>query len=254
MQHKSFTSPQGLNLTYSETDGAKGAKTLLIHGFSGSRYKDWIDTGWMDLLEKAGRHAVAIDNPGHGDSDKPQDIACYSLEQMAANAAALMDHLGWDKADVVGYSMGGMIAMTFAWSQHDRLNKLVVGGVGEKALQPSLIPEFLINEMRRDDLENSPMAQMLTMWRDDGQDLLAMACCGEGISGGADGKKIAAVDVDAIAVAGGADNLAVNPQAVADVLKAKKLAVLDGVDHVACIPHQDFKAETFAHWGEAMPN
>ena len=56
---------------------------------------------------------IALDNRGHGKSDKPYDPAQYGLE-LVDDVVRLMDHLGIAKAHVVGYSLGGFITLKLA--------------------------------------------------------------------------------------------------------------------------------------------
>jgi len=69
---------------------------------------------WLPLITHLGKHAtiLAYDCRGHGRSGKPQGP--YTVAQFADDLADLMDHVGWDKAAVVGNSMGGCVALAFA--------------------------------------------------------------------------------------------------------------------------------------------
>ena len=108
----SFAS-NGVDIAY-ELYG-QGDPILLIHGFASNGFVNWRSTSWVDLLEKAGRMVVTIDNRGHGKSDKPHDPEKYGLE-MVRDAIRLLDHLEIKKAHVVGYSMGGLIAQDYPWA------------------------------------------------------------------------------------------------------------------------------------------
>jgi pimeloyl-ACP methyl ester carboxylesterase len=107
--------------------GAGGQPLLLLHGFTGAK-EDF--TPWLDALAARGFHAVAPDQRGHGDSDKPEDEGAYSLDQFAADALALVDALGWSSFHLVGHSMGGMIAQHLVFLADDRVESLVLMDTG----------------------------------------------------------------------------------------------------------------------------
>eukprot|EP00850_Spirogloea_muscicola_P012675 SM000083S22722 [mRNA] locus=s83:109283:112005:+ [translate_table: standard] len=72
------------------------------------------------------RQCCAFDNRGVGRSSMPKDKSLYTTEIMARDAIALMDHLRWDRAHVVGHSMGGMIASKIATLAPDRVSSLAL--------------------------------------------------------------------------------------------------------------------------------
>ena len=78
----------------------------------------------------AGRRVIALDNRGHGASTKLYDPAAYHSRLMAADLAALLDHLELQRADVMGYSMGARIAAFLALESPQRLRSVVFGGLG----------------------------------------------------------------------------------------------------------------------------
>jgi len=117
----------GINIRYF-SDG-QGEALVLIHGFSGSAETAWINSGVFDALADAGFRVIALDNRGHGGSDKPHDPASYGVN-MAEDVRRLLDHLGLERAHVVGYSMGGKIANTFRSRHPQRVITLTLGGYG----------------------------------------------------------------------------------------------------------------------------
>src|SRR5262249_41050521 len=106
----------------------EGEPVVLIHGLSSSARINWQMPGIVSLLSKKYR-VIALDMPGHGESDKPANNEAYGLE-MVEDVARLLDHLKIQKAHIIGYSMGGMIAVKFMARHQERVLSGVVGGMG----------------------------------------------------------------------------------------------------------------------------
>jgi pimeloyl-ACP methyl ester carboxylesterase len=106
----------------------QGEPVLLIHGFTSSIQGQWAVPGVLKALAQDYR-VIALDNRGHGQSDKPHDPKQYGPE-MVEDAVRLLDHLRIDKAHVVGYSMGGTIACKLLVTHPDRLLSVTLGGSG----------------------------------------------------------------------------------------------------------------------------
>ncbi|HEX4978975.1 MAG TPA: alpha/beta fold hydrolase [Acidimicrobiales bacterium] len=97
--------------------GRAGRPLLLLHGFPAAK-EDF--AGHLDSLGDLGFHAVAPDQRGHGESDKPGDPSAYSLDILADDALALADALGWRSFTLLGHSMGGMVAQRVAVREQRR--------------------------------------------------------------------------------------------------------------------------------------
>lgn len=122
----------GSDLHY--VDAGQGPTVALIHGLLGS-HRNWDHL--VDALA-AERRVVAPDLLGHGASAKP--MGDYSLSSHAAMLRDLFDHLGIASATLVGHSLGGGIALQFAYLFPDRVDRLVLvssGGLGRE-LSPLL--------------------------------------------------------------------------------------------------------------------
>lgn len=109
----------GININYSVQ--GKGEPLVLIMGYSGDQ------AGWMfqRRVFKKYYRVITFDNRGVGKTDKPG--GSYSTKMMADDTVGLMDHLGINKANVLGVSMGAMIAQVLAINYPERINKLVLG-------------------------------------------------------------------------------------------------------------------------------
>ena len=106
----------------------KGEPVILIHGLYASAKTNWELPGVAAELAKR-YQVVALDNRGHGQSDKPTAEGAYGVK-MTGDIVRLMDHLHIAKAHVVGYSMGGMITMKLLTLHPDRVISAVLGGMG----------------------------------------------------------------------------------------------------------------------------
>jgi pimeloyl-ACP methyl ester carboxylesterase len=168
----------GLELAY--RDEGEGDPILLIHGFASSLDVNWVGPGWFDTLTRDGRRVIAIDNRGHGASEKPYDPSFYGSDLMAGDALALLDHLDVARADVMGYSMGARVTALLAIRHAARLRSAILGGMGEGLLHgaPSAdaIAEGLLAE-NADDVTH-PTAKMFRRFADVTKgDRKALAAC-----------------------------------------------------------------------------
>jgi pimeloyl-ACP methyl ester carboxylesterase len=105
-----------------------GEPVVLIHGLDSSARMNWQMPGTIDALAKD-HQVIAIDLPGYGESDKPDDPAAYG-EQWIDDVILLLDRLNIRKAHIVGYSMGGMIALKLIAEHPERVISGTLGGAG----------------------------------------------------------------------------------------------------------------------------
>ncbi len=98
------------NLEYAWTERGGGPDALLLHGFTGSK-ESW--SGLLPLLEGSFR-LLAVDLPGHGESGLPPCLQRYRMEEAAQDLAELVRRLAGGPVHLLGYSMGGRLALYFA--------------------------------------------------------------------------------------------------------------------------------------------
>lgn len=121
-EHRTGTTTSGDVEIFYRAFGRKGATPILIvHGLSFMSY-DWI--GIADRLAR-GREVAAMDMRGFGESSWSADKK-YRVGDFAGDCLALMDHLGWDRAILMGHSMGGRNATWCAADSPDRIAALVL--------------------------------------------------------------------------------------------------------------------------------
>jgi pimeloyl-ACP methyl ester carboxylesterase len=105
-----------------------GEPVVLIHGLDSSARINWQMPGTIDALARD-HQVIAVDLPGYGESDKPADPAAYG-EQWVDDVILLLDRLNIRKAHIVGYSMGGMVALKLIAEHPERVISGTLGGAG----------------------------------------------------------------------------------------------------------------------------
>ena len=119
----------GVTINYA--DEGSGPELILVHGFASSLQGNWKAPGIFDMLVQSGRRVVALDCRGHGDSGKPHDPQAYADNAMVNDVIAIMDHLGVATADLMGYSMGGIISATLMTTHPARFRSVILSGIGD---------------------------------------------------------------------------------------------------------------------------
>jgi len=111
-------------VTYRVQVAGEGPPLLLLHGFTGNG-----DT-WAPLLPAlaAQYRTVAPDLLGHGETDAPTDPGRYRMERCVEDLLGLLDALGIRRSHVLGYSMGGRVALHLALAAPERVRSLVLVG------------------------------------------------------------------------------------------------------------------------------
>jgi pimeloyl-ACP methyl ester carboxylesterase len=117
---------RGVEIHY--LDAGEGEPVVLIHGLYSSAEINWGLTGVLGELARTHR-VIALDLPGHGRSARPGGDAAYGL-QIVEDVVLLLDHLKIEKAHVVGYSLGGMVALKLMARHPDRVLSGTIGGMG----------------------------------------------------------------------------------------------------------------------------
>jgi pimeloyl-ACP methyl ester carboxylesterase len=147
-----YADVNGINLYY-EIHGT-GRPLVLLHGGLGAS-----EMFGPALEQLAGSHQViAVDLQGHGrtaDIDRP-----LRLETMAEDIAALIDHLGLEQVDAVGYSLGGGVAFQLAIRHPDKVRKLVVVSAyfRDDAVDPALrAQQDQVNAAAAEFMKDTPM-------------------------------------------------------------------------------------------------
>lgn len=141
---------RGLDMYY-EIHGS-GEPVVLLHGAFMTITNNW--DGWISELAKT-RQVIAVEMQGHGrTADIPRDI---TYENLADDVAALLNYLEIPRADLIGYSMGGAVAMQCAIRHPDRVRKAVI--ISSTFRSDGMVAGALesISKLTADDFKGSPI-------------------------------------------------------------------------------------------------
>ena len=119
-----------------------GEALLLLHGFSGDK-TNWavLRTGLQDKYR-----VIAVDILGHGASDKPSQVCAFRMERVACDIVSLLDEMQIPECHLLGYSMGGRLALHLAMHYPARCRSLIL-----ESASPGLAVENEREQRRRDD-------------------------------------------------------------------------------------------------------
>ena len=118
----------GAEIVYEDV-GAGERPLVLVHGLTGFR-DDFRER--LPALAELGR-TIIYDHRGHGDSANTGDAATYTFDQLVADLDALLDARGVGACDLLGHSMGGMVALRFALAQPRRVASLILMDTAARA-------------------------------------------------------------------------------------------------------------------------
>lgn len=243
-----YIASDGVQIAYDDTGPADARPTLLIHGFSSNRQEAWKRTGWYAALAQRNQRVVALDLRGHGESGKPHDPASYARETVLADIVGVLDAVGAGRVDVLGYSMGARMALTLALEHPERVDHLILGGVGGQLLQPGPTETVMAAAMEADDPGTiaEPLLKSFRQFADEqGEDRLALAAFTRAPSREFTADDLFAISAPTLVAAGARDHLAGDPQALADAIRGARAVSLVGCDHFNAIPHGLLKAAVF---------
>jgi pimeloyl-ACP methyl ester carboxylesterase len=232
----------GLNLAY--VDEGEGEPILLIHGFASNIAVNWRETSWIETLVADGRRVIALDNRGHGRSDKLYEPERYGAPAMAEDAYRLLDHLGIERADVLGYSMGARIAVFLALRHPDRMRSVVIAGMGINLVRGMVASGPLAKALEVPsiaDVTNDTARSFRAFAEKTGSDLKALAACMRGPRDKIDAERLAGIQVPTLVAVGSEDVIAGSGAELAALIPGARLLTIEGRDHMKAVGDPRFK-------------
>ena len=226
-------------------DEGEGDPIVLVHGFASSKNVNWVYPTWVSDLRKDGRRVIALDNRGHGDSEKLYDPSQYAIPEMASDVVALMDHLEIPRADVMGYSLGGRIAASIALTSPQRMRSAIFGGIGMAMIEGGGPGENVALALEAPSLDDvtDPVGRTFRAFADQTRsDRLALAACMRGSRGLMSRQDAGRMTVPALIAVGTTDEVAGSASALGELIPGAEVLEIPNRDHMRAVGDKVYKA------------
>ncbi len=248
-----FFRHEGFDLAYFDRapQGGRGEPILLIHGFASSMQVNWVGPGWAKTLEEAGFRVIAFDNRGHGQSSKSYEPADYTPQKMAGDAAALLRHLGIERAHVMGYSMGARISAFLALAEPNLVATLVFGGLGIGMVEGVGDWDPIADALMAEDAAaiTHRRGKIFRTFADQTKsDRRALAACIANSRTLLGEDEVARITQPTLVAVGTTDDIAGSAEALAGLMPNAVAFDIEGRDHMLSVGDRTFKKRALAFW------
>ncbi|MWV49459.1 alpha/beta fold hydrolase [Rathayibacter sp. VKM Ac-2803] len=232
--------------------GDEGALTVLaVHGFASHAVLNWETSGWLRTLVRAGYRVVALDQRGHGASEKPHRADAYGVDVMVGDIVRVLDSYDLVEPHYLGYSLGARMGWILGLRHPERLATLSLGGltVGEP------LRHFDADAARARAADGGEIDDRFTRAFIGmaegvaGNDLAALVAVADGVRGGAHPELGTHPELPMLLVTGDADPIAPGGERLAAEAGARFVSV-PGRDHTSTVPARGFKEAVLAFLAE----
>jgi pimeloyl-ACP methyl ester carboxylesterase len=232
----------GVRIAY--LDEGEGEPILLIHGFASNVQVNWVNTSWVTTLRRAGFRVIAIDNRGHGESEKLYEQSAYGGAGMAEDARRLLDHLGVARADVMGYSMGARIAAFLVLAYPERVRSVVFAGLGINMVHGVGAPGPIAAALEApsvEDVKNDAARSFRVFAEQTGSDRRALAACIRSSRDKIAPEELGKISRPVLVVVGSEDVIAGSGPALAALIPGAEALDITGRDHMKAVGDRVYK-------------
>jgi len=226
-------------------DSGEGAPVVLVHGFASTKEINWVNPGWVATLTQAGYRVIALDNRGHGASSKLYDPAAYHSAIMSEDVRALLDHLGLEVVEVMGYSMGARIAAFLTVNHPERIRSLIIGGLGIRLVRGVGLPESIVEALEAPSLADvtDPTGRAFRSFAEQTKsNLRALAACIRGSRQTLSREQVGAIAAPVLVAVGTKDEVAGSAEELAALIPRARALAIPGRDHMLAVGDKVFKA------------
>ena len=230
-------------------DAGGGKPIVLVHGFASNHAVNWVNTQWVKVLTRAGYRVIALDNRGHGQSEKLYEAADYHANLMATDIRNLLNHLNIQSVDMMGYSMGARITAHFNLLFPERIRATLLGGLGIHLVEGVGLPLGIADAMEANSATEltDPMQRMFRVFAEQtGSDLRALAACIRGSRQTLSVEEAARIKGPVHIAVGSKDDVAGDPHRLAELIPGAIAYDIDGRDHNLAVGDRSHKDAVLA--------
>ncbi|WP_246018257.1 alpha/beta fold hydrolase [Pelagibacterium montanilacus] len=245
---------EGFDLRY-EVFG-EGPPVIAVHGFGSNIEINWVNTGWVETLNAAGYQVVALDNRGHGKSEKIYDPDVYGAQDMARDVANLIDHLGLGKVALIGFSMGARISAFVCLQAPEKVACAIFGGLGANMVSPMIDSDEIIAALKApalSDVTHKTGRQFRIFADHTGSDREALAACMAGSRTRITEEQVGSIPVPVLVVTGSEDTTGGDAPTLAGMIPKGEAITVEGRDHMRTTGDPKFKAGALEFLGRIHP-
>lgn len=250
---RSVYSTDGLKLATYEFGDPAAPTVLAMHGFASSALANWHLTGWTRDLTRAGFRVIAIDQRGHGASDKPHSADAYSMEALADDVRQVLDAYLLDDVLYAGYSLGARVGWQAAHDFPERISRAVLGGIPDgDPLKRFQVADAREHVERGTEVTDRLTGVYLKMAKAvPGNDLSALIAVVEGLRGGTQPGPDNAPTQPILFATGSEDGIIDASQALAAVTPNGSFFEIPGRNHFNAPTSRQFREAAIAFFIEA---
>ncbi len=241
----------GINIHF--IDEGEGEPVVLIHGFASNIETNWVNTGWTRTLNKAGFRTIALDNRGHGNSEKLYVPDVYGSPSMAGDVVNLLDHLELPSAFIIGYSMGARISAFLSIRNPDRVKKAVFAGLGYNMVRGVGGAGPIARALEAptiEDVANDTARTFRAFAESTGSDLKALAMCIRASREKITPEQVGTITRPVLVVVGSKDVIGGSAKELADLIPGSRHLELANRDHMTAVGDLEFKQAAIDFFSE----
>jgi len=229
---------------YNETSVANRPAIILVHGFASNSKINWVDTFWVEFLQKAGYRVITLDNRGHGLSQKLYDSSFYPARVMAQDVINLIDYLNLEDVSLLGFSMGARISAYVCLDAPERVRTVIFGGMGINLIKGMSNSESIIDGLMAEklsDVRDKAARQFRIFAEHTKSDLKALAACLASSRAPISVQDVKNINIPALVAVGDQDTVGGSAEELAALLPQGHALVLEGKDHMRSTGTMAFK-------------